>query len=487
MKKKKVMALLAIMMFLIIVVQTSAQVKKLTSMGLYTFARVRGEIPTPEVMKMLADRYAGDIKYGFDQAGYGDIYLAFIDQLKMAEFEDTTWNVGETVKWMLFRSQGKIKVTGPVEWAGKKPVDVFAVKVKKGFKTYTFIIPKPCGNIALKDEVEEIPEAICSIQVSPAKANIGDPITVDMSGTKNAKRMIVDILDKQSNKIISKELTPEAAKWQTKLDKGGEYLFKAMAIDYADRPSTNPCEAKVYINYPPAAVVVPDCLNCLEKVGQPLNFDASGSSDQDGEVARIVFELTDSYGQVIDSFVDSERPFVWQKTIYDPGTYTISVTAYDNDGAASTATSDSKKTFKVTRKTFFISAEVGPLLVHSSSYEVFGFLRTGMFLWLKPDKTSLVFTSGAAMPFEGQPWKPVITANLVGNLHFGPLFTGVGVGFMTKEHVDRKAGVDALGQVGFTLSNKYLSLWQLYFEFRAPLGRNFEDCHKMAVGLRYNF
>jgi hypothetical protein len=486
MPSKKVLMLVAILMFFLIAVQASAEVKKLTSVGLYTFARVRGQIPTAEVMKMLADRYAGDIKYGFDQAGYGDIYLAFIDQLKSAQFEDTTWNVGDTVKWMLFRSQGKIKVTAPVEWAGRKPVEVFAVKVKKGYKTYTFIVPKPCGNIALRDEVEEIPEAICSIKVSPAKANIGDPITVDMSGTRNAKRMRVDVLDKQGNKMISKELTPEAARWQTKLDKGGEYVLKGTAVDYADRASTNPCEAKVYINYPPLAVVVPDCLNCLEKVGQPLNFDASGSSDPDGQVVRVVFELTDAYGQVADSFVDAERPFVWQKTVFEPGTYAISVTAYDNDGASSPATSDSRKNIKVTRKALFISAEAGPLLVHGS-YTVFGFMRAGMFLWLKPDKTSLVFTSGAAMPFEGQPWKPVITANLVGNLHFGRLFTGVGVGFMTKERSDRQAGVDALGQVGLTLSNKYLSLWQLYFEFRAPLGRNFEDCHKMAVGLRYNF
>lgn len=486
MQTKRLKMLFIPCLIFLLVIGASAEVKKIKSMGNFTFVRVRGTIPTPEVMKILADRYAGDIKYGFDQAGYGDIYLAFIEQLKSAQFEDITWNIGETVKWMLFRSQGKIKVTGPLEWAGKKPLEVFAVKVKKGFKTYTFIIPKPCGNIALLDEVEEIPEAICNLKVSPSKANINDPITIDMSGSQYAKSLRVEVFDKQANKVSSKELTPDAPRWQTKLDKPGEYVFKGTAINLADKPSTNTCEGRVYINFPPLARVVPNCVDCREYIGRPLTFDASGSSDQDVEVTRVVFELSDSNGLVVDSLTATQKPYIWEKTIYSPGEYTISVTAYDNDGAASIATPESRKTIKVTRKTLFIAAEAGPLLAHGS-YTAFAFVRTGMFVWLNPDKTSLTFTSGAAVPFKGSPWKPVITVNLLGNVHMGKAFLGLGAGFMTKERSDRKAGADALGQLGVTLSNNYLSMWQLYFEFRVPIGRSFSDCHKMAVGLRYNF
>jgi hypothetical protein len=486
MSVKRLKVMLIPCLILLLAIGASAQVKKIKSMGNFTFVRIRGDIPTPEVMKMLADRYAGDIKYGFDQAGYGDIYLAFIEQLKSAQFEDTTWNIGETVKWMLFRSQGKIKVTGPLEWAGEKPLEVFAVKVKKGFKTYKFIIPKPCGNIALLDEFEEIPEAVCSLKVSPSKVNINDPITVDMSGSQYARSLKVEIFDKQGTKVSSKDLTPEAARWQTKLDKPGEYVFRGTAINLADKPSTNTCEGRVYVNYPPVARVVPNCLDCREYVGRPLTFDATGSSDQDGEITRVVFDLTDSTGQVVDTMTAAQKPYIWEKTLYSPGNYTISVTAYDNDGAASTATPDSKKTIRVTRKTLFIAAEAGPLLAHGS-YTTFAFVRTGMFVWLKPDKTSLTFTSGAAVPFKGVPWKAVITTNLLGNVHFGKVFLGLGAGFMTKERSDRKTGVDALGQLGVTLSNNYLSMWQLYFEFRVPIGRSFSDCHKMAVGIRYDF
>jgi len=486
MKRKKIAVLVAVILVLVFALQASAQVKKIKDIGQYTFARVRGKIPTPEVMKMLVERYAADIKTGFEKAGYGDLYQPFIDQLKTAQFEETTWNIGETVKWMLFRSKGQVQVSGELEWAGKKPVEAFAVKVKVGFKTYTFIIPKPCGNIAFKDVVEEIPEAICSLKVSPAKANINDPITVDMSGSQYAKSMKIEVYDQQGNKVGSKDLTPDSARWQTKLDKPGQYVFKGVAINLADKPSTNPCQGQVYINYPPVATVVPNCVDCKNYVGRPLSFDASGSSDQDGEVARVAFELTDGRGQVVDSFVDTEKPFKWEKTVYKEGTYIISVTAYDNDGAVSVSTSDSRKTMNVTRKKFFGMIEAGPLLAHGS-YQTYLYLRPGFLAWINPDKISVTLSAGAGIPLKGAPWKSIMTAELLGNFHAGKVYFGFGPGFTTKEQATRKSGVDAVGQIGYTIFHNYLKMSHIFFEFRAPIGRSFDQHHKMALGFRYCF
>jgi hypothetical protein len=495
MAKKSFAVVVTLILIFIFAVEASAQAKKIKDIGQYTFARVRGKIPTPEVMKMLVERYAADIKVGFDQAGMSEIYQPFIDQLKTAQFEDTTWNIGETVQWMLFRSKGKVKVSGPLEWAGKKPVEVFAVKVKVDFKTYTFIIPKPCGNIAYVGMVEEIPEAVCSLKVSPARANIGDPITIDMSGTKNAKSMKVEIFDKQGNKVASKDLTPDAARWQTKLDKPGEYVFKGSAINLAGKPATNPCEGKVYINNPPVAKVVPGCVECKNYYGRPLTFDASGTSDSDGEVTRVVFELTGPDGKVVDTFTATSKPYTWQKTVYQEGNFTISVTAYDNDGAVSAATEDSRKTITVTRKKFFGLIEGGPMLAHGGEeydlpdYTTYLYLRTGFFYWLNPDRFSLMLTAGAGLPLKGSPWKTIIMAEMLANLHFGKFYLGVGPGFTTKElgdNYNRKNGIDAVGQLGFTLHNNYLKMSHLFFEFRAPLDRTF-DSHKMALGFRYCF
>ena len=491
MRNKKIFILVAVLLVLLLAVQASAEVKKIKSIGQFTFARVRGKIPTPEVMKMLVDRYAADIKTGFELAGYGDLYQPFIDQLNTAQFEDTTWNPGDTVKWMLFRSQGKVKVSGELEWAGRKPVEVFAVKVKVGFKTYTFIIPKPCGNIALKAVVEEIPEAICSLNISPAKANLNDPITVDMSGTQYAKAMRVDVFDKDGNKVASKDLTPEIAKWQTKFDKPGEYLFKGVAINFADKASTNPCEGKVYINYPPVGQVVPKA----GYAGGEMIFDASGITDPDGKVTKVVFELKDENGQVVDSYVATQQPFIWKRPVYKEGKYTVNVTAYDDSGGVAVGgvpvsgaipTAGMAKTIKVSRKDFFRVVEGGPMLSHGSTKTYF-YPRVGMFLWINPDKLSMTFTSGAGLPLADYPWKATIMTEMLGNYHFGKFYFGFGPGFTTKDQPTRKNGVDVVSQLGYTYFNNYLKMCHVYFEFRLPIGRSFNDHYKLGLGFRYNF
>lgn len=487
MTKKHVVVIMLVLLMLGTVLQASAEVKKIKSLGHYTFARVRGKIPTPEVMKMLVDRYAQDIKLGFEQAGMADLYQPFIEQLKTAEFEDTVWNIGDQVQWMLFRARGKVKVSGPLEWAGKKPVEVFAVKVKVGFKTYTFIIPKPCGNIAYKSMVEEIPEAVCSLTVSPAKANIGDPITVDMSGSQYAKALKVEVFDSKGNKIDSKDLTPQSAKWQTKLNASGEYTFKGTAINFADKPSSNPCQAKVYINFPPVAKVVPNCTDCKYYYGRPLTFDASGSSDQDGEVTKVTFELRDKNGQVIDSYVDTEKPFVWQKTLYQEGTFTVSVAAQDNDGATSASTPDSSKSFTVTRKKFFGMFEVVPMIAHGSShFYVAG--RVGIFTWLKPDKFSLtVDTGGLLLSSKSNDWKAAWSMSALANVHFGKFYFGLGPGFLTKQRSTRKDSFMGVGQLGYTIFDDYLKMAHVFVEFSSPLNSHFDEYYNIGLGFRYCF
>jgi len=110
---------------------TFAETTKLKRIGQYTFVRIRGEVPTQEVMKRLVDRYAGDIKYGFDLAGAGDLYLPFMAQLKSETFEEKSLPIGDQLMWMLFRSQGKVKVAQDVEWAGNAPLEVFVFNVKE--------------------------------------------------------------------------------------------------------------------------------------------------------------------------------------------------------------------------------------------------------------------------------------------------------------------------------------------------------------------
>lgn len=489
--------LIAAIMVLAVAAPTFAQTKKLKNIGLYTFVKNKGPVPTAEVMKKLFENYTEDIKTGFDLAGNPELYQPFMDQIKDAEFVDTTLPVGEKLSWMMFRSHNKVKVVHDIEWAGKQDLPVFIVKIKKDWKIYSIVIPKPCGNIALYKVEEAIPPAVCSLVVVPEKANINDPVTIDMSGTQNARSMTVEVFDAQGNKIASKELTPDSPKWQIKFDKPGEYTFKGGAINLEGLAASNPCQSKTYINFPPICKLWTSCLPCEDYVGRPITFDASGSSDPDGEVVKTVFQLIDAQGNVIDTCVATRKPWNWEKIIKKAGTYTIDVVVYDNDGAKSAPTDPCKLTFEVTQKRLFWTVD-GNIDAVKGSYTIYPALRGGLFYWLSPDKWSLTVSAGGAMPTKGDPWKFIFLTEALINGHFKEAFIGAGIGYRTRAYdriyendnessYEGKNTVDVVSRIGFRVFNNYKNMGHLFFEFRAPLNASIKHNHLFGVGFRFMF
>lgn len=501
-KKRAILVCLVVVLIFMTAWPSFAQTKKLRNIGLYTFVKVRGQVPTPEVMKMLFERYSADIKTGFDLAGYPEVYQPFMNQLKTAEFTDTKLAVGEKLYWMMFRSKGEVKVTKDIEWAGKAPLDVFAIKVKTDSKIYHIVIPKPCGNIALYkiEEVVVIPEAICSLVVVPERVNVGDPVTVDMSGTRNAKSMTVDVFNARGDKITSKELTPQSPKWQVKFDSPGEYVFKGVAINPENKASTNPCQSKAYVNFPPICKLWTSCMPCEDYVGRPITFDASGSTDPDGEIVKVVFELLDANGNVINTCVTTRKPWNWEQVIKKAGTYTINVTVYDNDGAKSSPSDPCRLTFEVTQKKLFMTID-GDLGLIKGSYTFYPVVRGGIFYWINPNAWSWTLSGGGAIPTKGEPWKFVFLAETLINGHYNKAFLGAGLGYRTKAYnsilVDQmgeipiyrlgKSGLDGVSRLGFEVFNNWKNMGHIIFELRLPLDRSFKYYHMFGVGFRFMF
>jgi len=413
-----------------------------------------------------------------------------MEQMKTADWTDTTWPVGEALPWMLFKSHNEVKVARNIEWAGKDPLPVFIVPVTKDWKQYEFVIPKGCGNIALSSKVADlIQPAVCSLAVTPARANANDPITVDMSGSLNAKSMTVEVTDAQGMKLATQELTPQSPKWQTKFDKPGEYSFKGTATGMDGKVANCVSTAKVAINFPPICKLWTSCMPCEDYVGRPITFDASGSSDPDGQIAKVVFELLDANGNVIDTCVTTRKPWTWEKVFTKPGSYTINTTVFDNDGAQSPASDPCRLTFEVTQKTLFWTAG-GGLGVYGGSSALYGFLRAGLFAWITPDKWSFTLSGGGGIPFKGSPWKVVFTADALVNGHFQSFFIGTGLGVSSAtqaKDANHKFGVDIPVQAGFQVFDKWTSKGQLFFEFRLPLGRSFDHNYKTGVGFRFLF
>ena len=147
MKNKKWAFFIFIGILILLSLNTFAETKKLREVGRFKF--VYTNVPVDQWMKAIAERYAEDVKIGFTLAGYPDAYLPFMDQIKRAAFEEGTLPVGGTMQWMVFRSQGKVKLVQDLEWAGSEPLPVLHVALTAGDKNYAFVIPKACGNISL--------------------------------------------------------------------------------------------------------------------------------------------------------------------------------------------------------------------------------------------------------------------------------------------------------------------------------------------------
>lgn len=459
---------------------------KLKTIGRYTFVRITGRIPTQEVMKMLIDRYAADIKYGFDQAGNGDLYLPFLDQLKAAKFEERSLPVGDKIIWMLFRSQGKVKVARDIEWAGKAPLEVFVFNVKKDYNNYEFIMPRPCGNIALRSITAlEKPQAVCAISVTPAKVNLKDPVTVDMSGSQNAKSMEVAIMGPDGAQVATHAFTPESPKWQTSFDVPGDYTFKAKAENEDGKASTNPCEAKVYVNAPPTCELKTSCQPCKNFVGKPVTIDASGSTDPDGKVVKADFSIVDSAGNAVDNFTDSEPPLAWDYSFAKAGSYTITLAVTDDFGAVS---QPCQVVLEVTQKLDYFSIEGIPFFARGSHgpylYSMLDWLH-----WLTPDILDFTLAAGGAAALKGNPWKSIFMADATVNYHIQSIYFGGGVGFTTAVKEGRDADFEIVGKLGADLFKNPNHTGGLVFQVRWPVGegRSYSKNHKYGLGFRFLF
>lgn len=481
MKNKKV-AFLAIGILILFSLSTFAETKRLEQIGRYTLVRIKGEVPTEEVMKILLEKYAGDIKYGFDLAGYGDLYFPFMDQIKGAAFKDKEIAVGEKFMWMLFRSQGKVKVVQDLEWAGKEPLPVFSFTVVKEFMHYEFVMPKPCGNISLLKVEEIVPDAVCDIQVEPQKANINDPISVDMSGSQHAKSMEVEVFNAEGKKITTKTLTPDSPKWQTNFDKPGEYVFKAKAFNAKGAPSTNPCDAKTYINDPPTCQLVASPEE--DFITKPFVFDASGSADSDGDVVKADFEIADETGNVINTH-STGTPFNWEMVFDKAGIYTVTVIVTDDFGAMS---EPCRTEINVKEKKLYVLADVG-FPQAKGSHGPYVHARLGINVVL-PSKFSLVLEGGGALSMKDEPWKSFMLLNAILNYNFDPVYVGAGMGFNTQVREDRdESDIFLLGNIGVNIFDNYTSIGSIFFEAHGPVGegKSFSKHHKLILGFRLLF
>jgi hypothetical protein len=359
------------------------------------------------------------------------------------------------------------------------------VNVTIGFKEAPKEAPK-----VVAEEVKEmkVEDAVCGLKVVPEKANINDVISVDMGGSQHAQSMELEVFNPQGTKIETKKLSPDSAQWKTMFDKPGEYAFKGKAFTIQGKPSENPCEAKVYINFPPTSKL--ECKPTQEYVKKPIALDGSGSTDSDGQVVKVEFTVSDEAGNVVDRFTDSEKPFAWQKSFEKEGLYTITALATDDFGGISEPARVSVMINpKKPRKTLFL-ADAGALAARGGgTYIGYAALRVGLLYKIIPKKLDFALGGGGGYVSKVPGWKYFYIVDALFNYHFGSVFIGAGAGVTTKskESVNYSYG-EAIANVGFDIFRKANTSGSIFFEGRGPVVNiSFQKNYRLMLGFRFLF
>jgi hypothetical protein len=342
---------------------------------------------------------------------------------------------------------------------------------------------------AIEEKPEiEVGDAICDMKVNPVRANLNDPILLDMSGSKNAQSMEVEVFDKEGIKITSQTLTPENPEWETRFDQPGEYFFKGKAFSTEDKPSENLCEARTYINFPPVSKL--ECSPCKDKILKPITLDATGSMDPDGQVIRIDFEITDEEGNLVDRFTDNEEPFSWEKVFEDKGAYTVTAISTDDYGAMSEPAQVEVVARKGGKKRLFLLLDAGALAARGlDRYIIFPTGRLGIVYELLPGTLDITIAGGGAYCNVSAPWKSFYSGSALLNFHLGPFYIGAGYGITTgnRETLPESYG-EAVANIGIDMFSFSKTKISILFEAAGPVSDlKLEDHYKVMAAFRLRF
>lgn len=225
--------------------------------------------------------------------------------------------------------------------------------------------------------------------------------------------------------------------------------------------------------------------NTEVKCGRVVTVDASRSTDLDGSVSQVVFQLLDSTNKVVAEKTDSEAPFIQEFTIpCGSPTYTVKTVVIDNNGAKSNQ-SDCVQSIAVVNK-----GRGGPVvdvgLSHQFDPASYVFGRVGYEIPITEKITAMGLVGGFAR-FDGDDGDGgVFTADALMNYYFtDKLFAGAGVGFWSGN--DGKA--DLIANAGYLVYEKPdVMKVSLFVEGRSEADDLFASrASRLGAGVRFQF
>ncbi len=450
---------------------------KITRLGAHAFYKSKNL--TPDDLYKIAIDYAGDVKIGFEEAGYGDLVLPFLEQLKSAKVEETEIQPGDTITWMMFRKHKRVQVVKDAVWAGRKPIKAYKVTIFHDLKAYEIIVPKKCGNISLKS-VTELPAPACYLTVSPERIEIGNPVTFNLCNSQNWVKGCVKVF-LNGSQVTKIPVTPDKCGKATFTAKEpGNYKFEAVVFDSHGFASSNSCVANVeyWKNLPPVCDLKVSPTEVL--TGEEITLDASGSSDPEGKLIGVKFTIKGN-GNVVEEKTLTEPPYVYKIKPRKAGSFNVVVIAEDDHHVTSAACAGS---YKVLKRGFFM-VESGILYYNEPRW--FVPLRVGYQYKLNHTWRVGTLVGPALMAsssVDNDNYGTPITADLLFSYYPSRFYIGAGAGAWIVKNDNMG---DFLLKTGYEIFSSDKSAASTFIEARLPFTSNISNRYRLMFGVNFSF
>ncbi len=225
------------------------------------------------------------------------------------------------------------------------------------------------------------------------------------------------------------------------------------------------------------------------KCGQVITVDATGSTDPDGTISEVVFQLLDASNKVVTEKSDKEAPFVQEFTIpCDSPQYTVKTVVIDSTGAQSSP-ADCTQTVTVAKRKGGPVVDVG--YAHQFDPANYVFARVGYEYPLTEKLYAMGLVGGFAR-FEGDDGGSAFTADALLNYYFNEkMFVGGGVGLWAGEDDtdDDDVEADLILNMGYLVHEKPGGMrTSLFLEGRCEADELVSSlASRLGLGVRFQF
>jgi hypothetical protein len=417
-----------------------------------------------------------------------------------AEITEVQIQPGTRLPFMASRSNRKPHALVDVLWAGRRPIDAYALEFSSNCVRYRLVVPKACSNFWLEDIGKDTTDPKCAPPPPPpvvslsgaAEACVTQPveytITVKNPPADNGIALFVN-----GKELVSDKLTNGSFRYTfTGAPTPGTYEVKAVSGGVAGTTTVQvkPCEPTCGITASPLPA----------KAGQPFTVDLSGSrvaSGVKGGIKTARVEVVDAKGTVVDTFEMGAGSLSRSDVVIKKGgVHTLRAVVTDEANQTSTNACEAQVDVKGGFPLFLGGYFGKERLLHDEAEDhdditpFAEFARcaplAGFQIGVQPkigDNSQFEAAVGVKFPFEDDAHTNVFIDAALNRLASRGFFGG---GVSAWDLGKDSAGVGLLLQGGFDLDKD--GKWQLVGQTRVPFFNQFDDIennYQFWGGLRF--